>query len=272
MTRRAAVLGSPIAHSLSPVLHRAAYAALGLDWTYEAVVCREDGLAAFVDKLDDTWAGLSLTMPLKRVALDVADLVTPLARAVGGANTLVFDHGARRADNTDVPGLGTALAEAGLDQARRPVLLGGGATACSAAAALAGLGVTELTAVVRDETRAARLRAVAGAFALTVRLAAWPGAGVLAGADLVVSTVPGGGTDGLVPYAGSIRALFDVAYAPWPTELAAAVTKTGGQVVCGFELLLHQAALQVAAMTGRDAPVEAMREAGEAELSRRGGV
>ncbi|MBO0829218.1 MAG: shikimate dehydrogenase [Streptosporangiales bacterium] len=268
MTRRAAVLGAPVAHSLSPVLHRAAYAALGLDWTYEAVECREDGLAAFVDGLDDTWAGLSLTMPLKRVALDVADVVSPLARAVGGANTLVFGDGVRRAENTDVPGLRTALAEAGLDRARRPVLLGGGATACSAAAALAGLGVTEVTAVVRDEGRAVRLREVGEAFGLALRFAAWPGTGVLGAADLVVSTVPGGTTDGLVPYAGSVAALFDVAYAPWPTELAAAVTKTGGTVVGGFELLLHQAALQVTAMTGCEAPVEAMREAGEAELSR----
>lgn len=269
MTRRAAVLGSPIAHSLSPVLHRSAYAALGLDWSYDAVECREDELAAFVDGLDETWAGLSLTMPLKRVALDVADVVTPLARAVGAANTLVFEGGVRRADNTDVPGLRTALAEAGLDRARRPVLLGGGATACSAGAALAGLGVEELTAVVRDETRAARLREVAAEFGLAVRFVPWPGAAALAAADLVVATVPGGATDGLVPYAGSIGALFDVAYAPWPTELAAAVAKTGGTVVGGFELLLHQAALQVTAMTGRPAPVAAMRKAGEAELARR---
>lgn len=269
MTRRAAVLGSPIAHSLSPVLHRAAYAALGLDWTYDAVECREDGLAPFVAGLDDSWAGLSLTMPLKRVALDVADVVSPLARAVGGANTLVLDDGVRHADNTDVPGLRTALAEAGLDHARCPVLLGGGATACSAAAALAGLGVAEVVVVVRDEGRAARLREVAEMFGLAVRFAAWPGADVLADADLVVSTVPGGAADGLVPYAGSIAALFDVAYAPWPTELAAAVERTGGAVVGGFELLLHQAALQVTAMTGREAPVQAMREAGEAELARR---
>ncbi|HEX6443845.1 MAG TPA: shikimate dehydrogenase [Streptosporangiales bacterium] len=269
MTRRAAVLGSPIAHSLSPVLHRAAYAALGLDWTYEAVECREHELAAFVDGLDETWGGLSLTMPLKRAALDVADVVTPLARTVGAANTLVFGDGVRRADNTDVPGLRTALAEAGFDRARRPVLLGGGATACSAAAALAGLGVEALTAVVRDESRAARLREVAEAFGVTVRFASWPGAAALADADLVVSTVPAGAGDALVPYAGTIGALFDVAYAPWPTELAAAVAKTGGTVVGGFELLLHQAALQVTAMTGREAPLEAMRAAGEAELSRR---
>lgn len=267
-SRRAAVLGSPVTHSLSPVLHRAAYAELGLDWSYDAVECGEAGLPGLVSGLDDTWAGLSLTMPLKRVALDVADVVTPLARDVGAANTLVLGE-RRTADNTDVPGLRIALTEVGLHRPRRPVLLGGGATACSAAAALAGLGASEVVAVVRSEARAAELRTVAERFGLTCRLAGWPGADELTGADLVVSTVPGGTTDALVPYADRVEALFDVAYAPWPTALAAAVASSGGTVVGGFELLLHQAALQVVAMTGRDAPIAAMRGAGEAELARR---
>ncbi|MQA79864.1 MAG: shikimate dehydrogenase [Streptosporangiales bacterium] len=268
---RAAVLGSPVTHSLSPVLHRAAYAELGLDWSYEAIECGEDELPGFVSGLDDSWAGLSLTMPLKRVALDVADSVTPLARDVGAANTLVLGDG-RTADNTDVPGLRVALTEAGLNRPRRPVLLGGGATACSAAAALAGLGATGVVAVVRSEARAAELRTVAERFGMTCRFAGWPGDDELSAADLVVSTVPGGTTDALVPYADRVVALFDVAYAPWPTALAAAVESSGGTVVGGFELLLHQAALQVVAMTGREAPVAAMRRAGETELARRAGT
>lgn len=271
MSRRAAVLGSPVAHSLSPTLHAAAYAALGLDWSYTAIECDEDGLAGFVAGLDESWAGLSLTMPLKRVALPLAHSVTPLATAVGAANTLVFADGRVHADNTDVPGLATALDAAGLGAPRDAVLLGGGATACSAAAALAQLGCTAVTAVVRSEARAAELREVSARFGMSCGFTAWPGLTALEGADLVISTVPGGVTDPLAGDAGRIRALFDVAYAPWPTALAAAVAAAGGTVVGGFELLLHQAAKQVQLMTGKDAPVDAMRAAGEAELARRSG-
>ncbi|MQA01359.1 MAG: shikimate dehydrogenase [Streptosporangiales bacterium] len=267
--RHAAVLGSPVAHSLSPALHTAAYAALGLDWSYTAVECAEDELEAFVAGLDERWVGLSLTMPLKRVALTVADAVTPLATKVGAANTLLFTGDGRRADNTDVPGLATALTAAGLGSPRAPVLLGGGATACSAAAALAQLGCTSVTAVVRSQARAGELREVSERFGLACTFVAWPGLDALAAADLVVSTVPGGATDALAAEAGRIRALFDVAYAPWPTALAAAVQAGGGTVVGGFELLLHQAACQVELMTGKGAPVAAMRQAGEAELARR---
>ncbi len=112
--RHAAVLGSPIEHSLSPVLHTAAYTALGLDgWTYTAQECREDELRALVGRLDESWVGLSLTMPLKRIALSVADDVSERAAAIGAANTLVLDGGRRHADNTDAPGMVDALREAG---------------------------------------------------------------------------------------------------------------------------------------------------------------
>ncbi|GAB3899596.1 hypothetical protein GCM10027612_59790 [Microbispora bryophytorum subsp. camponoti] len=113
--RRAAVLGSPIAHSLSPVLHRAAYAAMGLaDWRYDAIECAEDGLADLVGGCGPQWAGLSLTMPLKRAVLPLLDTVSDLAVAVGGANTVVFRDGARHGENTDVYGIVQALAEAGV--------------------------------------------------------------------------------------------------------------------------------------------------------------
>ncbi|MGH3096665.1 MAG: shikimate dehydrogenase [Streptosporangiales bacterium] len=266
---RAAVLGNPVAHSLSPALHRAAYAALDLDWSYEPVECREGELAGFLAGLDDKWAGLSLTMPLKRVAVTLAETASPLVRDVGAANTLVRGANGWRADNTDIPGLENALREAGLAQARRPVLVGGGATACSAAAALARLGAPEVTAVVRDASRAAGLDEVARRFGLACTLVPWPGADALGTADLVVSTVPGGAADALVAYASRVAALFDVVYAPWPTPFATAVADAGGAVVGGFALLLHQAALQVTAMTGRAAPIEAMRAAGEAELAAR---
>ncbi|MEV4258880.1 hypothetical protein AB0J52_37460, partial [Spirillospora sp. NPDC049652] len=128
-TARAAVLGSPVAHSLSPVLHRAAYAGLGLDgWSYDAFEVGEDALEGFLAGLDGSWRGLSLTMPLKRVALSLADSVSELAAKVGGANTLVLRDGRRAADNTDVHGIVTALREAELDGAASALVLGGGAT------------------------------------------------------------------------------------------------------------------------------------------------
>ncbi|MCW2900536.1 MAG: Shikimate dehydrogenase [Streptosporangiaceae bacterium] len=274
--RRAAVLGAPVAHSLSPVLHRAAYAALGLGhWSYEAIECREDGLPALIGGLDRSWAGLSLTMPLKRTVLPLLDEVSELAVAVGGANTVVFREGRRLGHNTDVHGIVTALAEAGVASADRPpgsaLIMGGGATACSALAALHELGLSHATVAVRDESRAAEAVAAAGRLGVTIAVRHLARLEDLLPADLVISTLPG---DAAGRYAAAVAksgaAVFDVAYAPWPTPLAAAVEETGGAVVGGFPMLLHQAVRQVALMTGReDVPVEVMRRAGEAEIARR---
>ena len=159
--RRAAVLGSPISHSLSPVLHGAAYEALGLDgWRYDAYECDEAGLRGFVAGLGPEWAGLSLTMPLKRVAMEVADEVSPLAAAVGAANTLVLTPDGRTADNTDVAGLVMTLRGAQL-RGGRAVLLGAGGTAQAALAALRELGVDEVAVLVRSVSRADELQAAA---------------------------------------------------------------------------------------------------------------
>ncbi|MGI5228319.1 shikimate dehydrogenase [Actinoallomurus sp. CA-142502] len=263
---RAAVLGSPIAHSLSPALHRTAYAALGLGWTYEAIECREDGLP---EVLGGPWAGLSLTMPLKRAVLPLLDEVSDLARAVGGANTVVFEAGRRRGFNTDVYGIVTALAEAGVPGPGSAVVLGAGATAGSALAALRELGVHKAVLVARDPTRAGE--AVAAASRLGVGVSVRTFAEPLPDADLVISTLPAGAAD---PYAETIArsagALFDVVYAPWPTRAAQAVREAGGVTADGFTMLLHQAVRQVALMTGvTDVPVEAMRAAGLAEIARR---
>ncbi|WP_432922610.1 shikimate dehydrogenase [Microbispora sp. CA-135349] len=271
--RRAAVLGSPIAHSLSPVLHRAAYAAMGLnDWRYDAIECAEDGLADLIAGLGAEWAGLSLTMPLKRAVLPLLDSVSDLALAVGGANTVVFRDGGRHGDNTDVYGIVRALAEAGVPAPASAVVLGGGATAASAVAALRETGLAEVTLVVRDPVRAGETLRVAERLGTAVTMRSFDDFDPAA--DLVVSTLPSGAADAL---AGRVAArlpekaaLFDVVYAPWPTPLASAVRARGRTVVGGFPMLLHQAVRQVELMTGRaDVPVEAMRAAGEAEIARR---
>jgi shikimate dehydrogenase len=274
--RRAAVLGAPVGHSLSPVLHRAAYAGLGLaDWTYEPIECDEAGLAPLLAGLDGSWAGLSLTMPLKRSVLPLLDEASEPVLAVGGANTVVFRDGRRLGYNTDVHGIVTALAEAGIPGPGRTfgsaLIMGGGATACSALAALRELGMSEATVAVREAARAAEAVAAAGRLGMTVAVRTLGELERLPPADLVISTLPAGAADpyaALLAKAGAV--VFDVVYAPWPTRLATAVAELGGTVVGGFPMLLHQAVRQVELMTGRaDVPVEAMRAAGTAEIARR---
>jgi shikimate dehydrogenase len=268
---KAAVLGSPIAHSLSPVLHRAAYRELGLaGWSYEAIECDEARLPALLDGCGPGWAGLSLTMPLKRAVLPLLDTADPVTGEVGAANTVVFAGGARHGHNTDVPGMIAALAEAGIAGPLATVLIvGGGATACSALAAVRGLGAATATAAVRDPARAGDLLAAARRLAVQVTLTDFDQPAVAA-PDLLISTVPAGAAN---IYAERIsrgdlapRQLLDVVYHPWPTALAAAAEGSGVIVAGGFPMLLHQAAAQVTLMTGQQAPVEAMRAAGLAAL------
>jgi shikimate dehydrogenase len=271
---KAAVLGSPISHSLSPVLHRAAYRALGLTgWTYDAVECDEAGLPALLDGCGPDWAGLSLTMPLKRAVLPLLDTAEPLVTDVGCANTVIFAAGARQGHNTDVPGMVNALAAAGVSGSGPVLLLGAGATACSAVAAVHALGAGEVTVAVRDPQRAAELLAVARRLGVTVRLTDFGQQPPAASWHLLISTVPAGAADiyaqqvlrgDLVP-----AAVLDVVYHPWPTSLAEAAEKTGAGLVLAFELLVHQAARQVELMTARTPPTAAMRRAGQAELRRR---
>ena len=277
---RAAVLGSPIEHSLSPVLHTSAYAALGLEgWTYTAIECDEARLPSLLASCDSAqappggrWAGLSLTMPLKRAVLPLLDRIEPLALEVGGANTVVFADGRRHGYNTDVPGMVAALAEAGVTAPPGATILGAGATACAALAALRAVGLAAAVVQVRDQARAGDLLAAARRLGLAVDLR--PFGSPARDGDLLISTVPAGAADFLAERAVDPRvrpaAVLDVVYSPWPTPLATAAANSGAIVVSGFELLLHQAARQVELMTGlQPAPLEAMRAAGQAELSRR---
>jgi len=271
--RHCALLGRPVAHSLSPVLHQAAYARLGLDWSYEAIEVDEAGLPALVRGLDGSWRGLSLTMPLKRAVLGLADRVSATARVVGVANTLVQDAPGRwAAHNTDVPGIVAALRERDAVPSGRTAVVGGGATAVSVLAALARLGVAEPEVYVRSPRRADEVGRVAGRLSVHPVLRSWDEVDEALEADLVVSTTPAGATDALAERlaAGRLpgRVLFDVVYAPWPTRLAAAWKQRGGTVLGGLDLLVHQAVLQVRLFTGRDVAVALLRAAGEAALAR----
>ena len=268
-TRRAAVLGHPIDHSLSPVLHRAAYAELGLSWTYDRIDLTGDALAAFLDSLDASWAGLSLTMPLKTDVLPLLDEIAPVAVATGAVNTVLLGGGSRRGTNTDVDGLVAALDEQGAGRGSA-VVLGAGATARSALAALAARGSTAVTAYVRRPAAAADLRGTAVAVGVSLEVRPWVDAESGLDADVVVSTVPRGAADRLAAHVPTAAGtLLDVVYDPWPTPLAAAWTERGAAVASGLDLLLHQAVRQVRLMTGRDAPLAAMRAALEAAAADR---
>jgi shikimate dehydrogenase len=272
---RAAVLGAPIAHSLSPALHTAAYRALGMaDWSYEAIECDEARLPGLLASLGPDWAGLSLTMPLKRAVLPLLDHTDPLATTVAAANTVILSGGQRLGFNTDVGGLVAAIRAAGVKTEGNVVILGAGATACSALAALRETGASDVTVALRARPRAEPLTMVAAELDMPVRLADLDAEGLARRRwDVLISTIPAAAAVGAARLLASgtitARAVVDVAYDPWPTPLAAAAAAAGAAVVSGYELLVYQAAGQFELMTGQHAPVEAMRAAGLAELDRR---
>jgi len=265
------VLGKPIAHSLSPVIHNAGFAAAGLTgWSYVAIECAEAELAALLGGLGAEWAGLSLTMPLKAEALRLAATATPVARATGAANTLVRrPDGHWHADNTDVAGMVRVLRAAGVGAAglgARPsvTVLGGGGTCRAALGAAASLGATEVTVVTRRPSAREELEPAADALGLKLLGAEWTAAATFFEADAVISTVPKGAADHLADEVvwrpGTV--LFDAIYDPWPTPLAASAERAGVPVVSGLDLLLGQALSQFEQFTGvAPAPEAAMREA-----------
>ncbi|MFA7324609.1 MAG: shikimate dehydrogenase [Candidatus Nanopelagicales bacterium] len=257
--KQAAVLGSPISHSLSPALHRAAYAALGLDWQYSAIEVHEEELEGFLATLDDSWAGLSLTMPLKEVAIGLCARVDPMALQIRSVNTLIPTAQGWVGSNTDIFGIVRALGEIGVESGVDSALvLGAGATARSAIAALAQLQAGQVGICARRPEQAAVLVDLAIDLGLRAHAQPWrPSAAVLA-TDLVISTLPGAAGESWAKHAHAAGgALLDSAYHPWPTPLAAAWPNQ--RIASGRDMLLWQATEQVRLMTGLQAPVAAMR-------------
>jgi shikimate dehydrogenase len=291
--RRAAVLGHPVAHSLSPVLHTAAYRALGLDgWQYGRHDVTEGALEGFLRDVDAGWAGLSLTMPLKQVVIPLLDHVDPLAEAVGAVNTVLFSAvggaggGTGRSavvttgTNTDVHGLVAALREGlGARGVADAVILGGGATAASALAAVAELGCVSPRVFVRSLDRIGPLREAVARMGVSPSFEVFDEratTSALAAADAVVSTTPKYAADQWAPLLTELLTaagekprgvLLDVVYDPRPTALQSAWSALGADAVGGERMLLHQAAEQVRLMTGRTAPLDAMDDALRAALS-----
>ena len=273
MTVRCAVLGCPIAHSLSPTLHRAAYAALGLDWEYDAREVREHELPDFLAGLDESWRGLSLTMPLKRAVVPLLDELSERAVQARAANTVVLDRGAGGVrlvgHNTDIPGVSAALRERYDGPVQRATVLGGGATAASVLLGLADLGCAAATLMVRDEARAAETLAAVARHPAPPEVEVRPLGSDVPGADVLVSTIPASAQTEAVGLVQGAGAVFDVVYDPWPTPLALAAADAGAVVVSGLDLLVHQALLQVELMTGSTVSLDLLRVAGERALTAR---
>lgn len=302
------VIGKPVAHSLSPVLHRAAYADLGLDdWAYEAREVAPEDLRALLEEVAAPAAegpvpvGLSVTMPHKQLMMPMLDVIDPLAVTVGAANTVVAQRAGRgrallAGFNTDVAGIVGALRETapalvGRDRGLSALVLGSGATACSSLAALTELGATRIAVAARRHAGPGRALTAAHRMGLEVEALTWrPGepesdalvAALAAEAQLIVSTLPAGAADGVAAALGDELAcrggaaggtdgsvLLDVVYAPWPSRLASVWREAGGAIAPGWLMLLHQAVPQVRLMTGMEPRVEPMRAALLAELEAR---
>lgn len=265
-TRLAAVIGDPVEHSRSPAIHNAAYAAVDLDWVYVALRVPPGRGGDAVRAMPVLGIrGCNVTMPHKEAAAAACDELSPVATVLGVVNTVVLRaDGTVRGDSTDGEGLMRALAEAGLDPSeRRVAVLGTGGAARAVVLALGAAGAA-VTVVGR------RPEACASAAALVPGADARPWADlreVMADVDVVVNATPiGMGADepGGLPAAGPGQWAVDLVYHPARTPFLAASEQAGAAVVGGLGMLVHQAALAFEQMTGRAAPIEAMRRAAEA--------
>ena len=248
MTTNLAVLGSPIGHSKSPLLHAAAYRELGLDWNYSALEVTGETLADFVRSRDDSWRGLSLTMPLKRDVIPILDELDSIGTLTGAANTVLITDGRLSGFNTDVYGIVRAFSDAGVDHLDNVQILGGGATAASAIVAMRELGARRITVSVRSIARAADLVALGRAGGVDIVVSELgPDDQTTDVPDAVISTLPGH-AEHAVTFSSALResaVLFDVAYDPWPSILATPWIAAGGAVIPGIDMLIHQALIQV---------------------------
>lgn len=267
---RCAVVGHPVAHSLSPAIHCAAYQLLDLDWSYRVIDVEPGGLRAFIASLDDSWRGLSVTMPHKvdLVELGETDATVDL---LGAANTWVRRDGRTIVRNTDVTGAEVALRARGVTEVEKVAMLGAGATARSVVAAVIGMGAGEVVVMSRSRERSTEILKLADDLGAHV---AWlPFDSEPPRCDLMVSTVP---ARSLMTRAKDLTAradaVFDVVYDLWPTPVAVAGKVTGVTVIDGLDLLAGQAVDQVQLMTGHRVPMDVLRSTAQNALVERVGL
>lgn len=294
----AAVIGSPISHSLSPALHTAAWHTIGAPdtWEYRTAEVTTDSLASFIANVDEQCLGLSVTMPLKQAIMTHLDVIDPQAQAVGAVNTVIPASGILTGFNTDIHGIITAIRQgrlkaglpmpAVLTQPSMPhqsplhlheaataaspmkaLILGGRASASSAIAALGSIGVTDISIAARRMAGPDSAFMAATRLGVTCQHIPWqnPSQVVQAinEADIVISTMPAGVTDEIAQHVQpkETSTLLDIVYSPWHTPLVERWHKHGGHTVHGTDMLLHQAAMQVRLMSGKDPDVDTMKNA-----------
>jgi shikimate dehydrogenase len=261
---RLGVLGSPIVHSKSPALHQAAFRTLGLPWTYDAYDITGETLPQFISSRSDDWRGLSLTMPLKRAIIPMLHSLDPVAELTGAVNTLLFSGTRRLGFNTDVYGITQGFERHGVTALREVIVLGGGATATSALVAASLLGAEHVVVYVRSPEKTGTLVDVASQLGLAVEVHGFSDVStVTERADAVISSLP---PQAIVPvtFTKELRSsatLFDVAYDPWPTPLAASWQAVQGRVVPGIDMLVNQALVQVRVFLTGDPVAELPDEA-----------
>ena len=268
---RLAVLGSPIQHSRSPRIHSAAYRALNLNWSYEAIELKEASFIDFMSGLDGSWLGFSVTMPLKRAAFDLGTTRDEDASAIGVANTLVKNGEGWSAYNTDVGGFIAAVQAVGLDPVGHATIVGAGATALSAALALKKMGVEALRIFARNSVQIELLQATPALQGIHIEAANLSHylpseerkqEKLVQTTDLWVNTLPGTVSSNLIFDAEAISrsSIFDLSYDPYPSKLVENWTQEDRPGLDGLELLVQQALLQVRLFVNGDVSAVLPRE------------
>ena len=260
----ACIIGWPVAESLSPAIHNAAFDALGLDWTYVPLAVRPGAIDEGMTLLRELDVqGANVTMPHKQSVVPYLERLEGDAETLRAVNTIVRDAGALVGHNTDGPGFLAAIAEeAGFDPSgKRALVLGAGGAARGVAVALARAGASVLISARRPEQAAELARLVPG-----IGTAPW---GLAAQADLVVNATPS--REGLpldsVGFAPGVLAA-DLIYLPPSTVFVLSARAAGATALDGLGMLVHQAALSFRLWTGREAPLQVMREAARSALDR----
>ena len=241
----AAVLGSPIAHSLSPLLHSLAYDYLGIAARYEAIEVKAGALSDFLSTTDRNC--LSLTMPLKEEALQVADMVSDLATRVSCGNTLSLSDGIWKLTSTDVLGFDFSLKMHGFNQIDSVLIIGAGATARAAVASVSQI-AKSVSVISRNPDREPSMNQASLA---DVTYLPWQRTDLINTADLVINTTPDRAADFFVPSIQNPKGtFFEVLYNPWPTAMSKLWSESKNQVIDGLDLLIHQGISQVEIFIG----------------------
>jgi shikimate dehydrogenase len=251
MSKKFAVLGSPISHSLSPAIHAAAYAVMQEDWVYERFQVEKEDLLDFLSKSEGSFAGFSLTMPLKERAFEFATVADQISSITKATNTLVWSGGKWQGSNTDVFGISKSLAANISGSINKVLILGSGATAVSAITAVSeSFPSSKVFLHARNRKKVSELLKFSKALGLSARRARFLKSGMLK-ADVVISTLPSGVLNLVAANFSGLKifkprgALLDVAYNPWPSDIAKVWSASGSMVISGKEMLIWQALAQI---------------------------